>query len=203
LSQLKIVSTSVLSVVLLSKRIDASKWRAILILVIGVVIVATSSSKAKSGISQVIVATTTQLGNDMIGSMRTEQRSRIIDLYQGITRDAFKLDQERFVFLSGVIALIFASILGGASSVYVEMKVKSELNLSLWVRNIQLALFSILPALAAVFYEAFHKGLYSQVQGFDRLAWAVVLSRVVGGFIVALVLKYCDSILKGEWISLK
>jgi len=77
------------------------------------------------------------------------------------------------------------------------------------VRNVQLSLFSLLPALAPViFSHASNSGLgaggwlSTLFRNFGAWAWATVLVQVFGGLVTAMVIKYSDNILKGFATSL-
>lgn len=110
-------------------------------------------------------------------------------------REYEDIGQERFLF--GAILIVLATFVGSLAAVFTEYKIKSDKNINLWIRNLQLAMFSILPSLAAVLISAANVGLRAQFDNLDRVAWSVVLMRSAGGFAVALVLRYCDAILKG------
>ncbi|GAA5929360.1 hypothetical protein JCM3775_002320 [Rhodotorula graminis] len=111
----------------------------------------------------------------------------------------------------GLLAVFCACMTSGLAGVYFEMVLKGS-KADLWIRNVQLSLFSLLPAVCAVFAP----GL-SLVGGpakpnptagqpvfanFGAWAWAVVLIQVFGGLITALVIRYSDNIMKGFATSL-
>ncbi|KAI8575517.1 hypothetical protein K450DRAFT_261314 [Umbelopsis ramanniana AG] len=68
-----------------------------------------------------------------------------------------------------------------------------------WVRNIQMSLFSLLFGL--VFVVGIQDGRKVATDGFfahyNILTWVVISIQAIGGLIVALVVKYADNILKG------
>ncbi|GAA5835475.1 hypothetical protein JCM9279_004552 [Rhodotorula babjevae] len=111
----------------------------------------------------------------------------------------------------GLLAVFCACMTSGLAGVYFEMVLKGS-KADLWIRNVQLSFFSLLPAVCAVFAP----GL-SLVGGpakpnptagqpifanFGAWAWAVVLIQVFGGLITALVIRYSDNIMKGFATSL-
>lgn len=70
---------------------------------------------------------------------------------------------------------------------------------SLWARNLQLSIPSLCFSLAGILlspdrHQVLHGGL---LQGFTPLVWSVVLNQALGGLIVAMVVKECDSVAKG------
>ena len=66
----------------------------------------------------------------------------------------------------------------------------------LWIRNMQLAFFSLLPAGLAVLSPDISSTTPSPSGGifanFGFWAWSVVLIQVVGGLVTAMVIKYSD-----------
>ncbi|KAJ7219362.1 nucleotide-sugar transporter-domain-containing protein [Mycena pura] len=107
--------------------------------------------------------------------------------------------------IKGFLAVAVACMTSGLAGVYFEMVLKNS-QTDLWVRNVQLSLFSLLPALAPVFYlyvsdpqEGWVSTLF---RNFGEWAWATVSVQVFGGLLTALVIKYSDNILKGFATSL-
>lgn len=102
----------------------------------------------------------------------------------------------------GLMVVLTACFSSGFSGVYFEKLVKSSPQ-SLWIRNIQLALFSIGIAMSAVilqdFYAVVENGFF---QGYDATTWIVIFLQAFGGLVVSTVIKYADNILKGFATSL-
>ncbi|EEB96920.1 hypothetical protein MPER_03857 [Moniliophthora perniciosa FA553] len=79
----------------------------------------------------------------------------------------------------------------------------------LWVRNVQLSLFSLLPCIVHIVFShesdpalgslGWFRGLFAN---FGLWAWSTVLVQVLGGLVTAMVIKYSDNILKGFATSL-
>ncbi|KAF9464780.1 nucleotide-sugar transporter-domain-containing protein [Collybia nuda] len=109
--------------------------------------------------------------------------------------------------LRGFMAVAAACFTSGLAGVYFEMVLKNS-QADLWVRNVQLSLFSILPALAPiVFSHTSNLGpsegwSFSLFHDFGAWAWATVSVQVLGGLVTAMVIKYSDNILKGFATSL-
>ncbi|KDE07009.1 hypothetical protein MVLG_02744 [Microbotryum lychnidis-dioicae p1A1 Lamole] len=114
----------------------------------------------------------------------------------------------------GLVAVGAACMTSGLAGVYFELVLKGS-KVDLWVRNVQLSFFSLLPALLPVFFPDFtlfgggssvttpvvaeSRPLFAY---FGLWAWAVVLIQVVGGLVTALVIKFSDNIMKGFATSL-
>jgi UDP-sugar transporter A1/2/3 len=96
--------------------------------------------------------------------------------------------------LTGSLALITATSSSGFASCYFESRVK---NSDLWIRNVQLSLFgacfSYMLMIAETSYLLEGVGIF---HGFNGWVWFVILGQALGGIMVAMVLKYADSILK-------
>lgn len=122
-----------------------------------------------------------------------------------------KSDSRSMDPLIGSLAVAAACFTSGLAGVYFEMVLKGS-KADLWVRNVQLSAFSILPALCPAFFpnlslKAF-LGLAAPLDtivvskdawmfsGFGFWAWSVVLCQVFGGLITALVIKFSDNIMK-------
>ncbi|KAA1120610.1 hypothetical protein PGTUg99_008930 [Puccinia graminis f. sp. tritici] len=105
---------------------------------------------------------------------------------------------DRFI---GFIAVTSACFTSGLAGVYFELVLKSSNKVDLWIRNIQLSLFSLLPALfTTLFTSSSQEG--HMFSNFGFWAWATVLTQVIGGLVTALVIKFADNILKGFATSL-
>ncbi|KZT28442.1 hypothetical protein NEOLEDRAFT_1058295 [Neolentinus lepideus HHB14362 ss-1] len=115
--------------------------------------------------------------------------------------------------LKGFLAVAAACFTSGLAGVYFEMVLKNS-PADLWVRNVQLSLFSLLPALVPVIAAnvsspveaaaAASQGCFvsNLFRNFGPWAWATVMIQVLGGLITALVIKYSDNIMKGFATSL-
>ena len=106
----------------------------------------------------------------------------------------------------GFSAVALACFTSGLAGVYFEMVLKNS-QADLWVRNVQLSLFSLLPALAPVLVSHTQNAsatswLSSLFHNFGPWAWATVAVQVFGGLVTAMVIKYSDNILKGFATSL-
>ena len=97
----------------------------------------------------------------------------------------------------GVMLVLIICTLSGFSGVYFERVLKTT-QLSLWERNFQLALWSMLFAVFSIgFFDGrrvLEEGLFS---GFSVWAFLIVLVQAAGGLLTAVVMKYTDNIVKG------
>ncbi|KAF8559761.1 nucleotide-sugar transporter [Imleria badia] len=114
-------------------------------------------------------------------------------LFQGTSMNALK----------GFLAVVAACFTSGLAGVYFEMVLKNSQS-DLWIRNVQLSAFSLLPALVPILItEHSQSGLFQSLfKNFGAWAWATVTIQVLGGLVTAMVIKYSDNILKGFATSL-
>ncbi|KAJ8586085.1 nucleotide-sugar transporter [Rhizopogon salebrosus TDB-379] len=105
--------------------------------------------------------------------------------------------------LKGFLAVVAACFTSGLAGVYFEMVLKNS-QTDLWIRNVQLSAFSLLPALVPiVLSRPSESGLINSLfANFGAWAWATVGIQVFGGLVTAMVIKYSDNILKGFATSL-
>ncbi|CAF1600131.1 unnamed protein product [Adineta ricciae] len=102
----------------------------------------------------------------------------------------------------GFGAVLLSAITSGFSGVYFEKLLKTSSS-SVWVKNIQLAIFGIIFGLIVVFCfdgkAVMEKGFF---QGYTNIVWTVIFLQAFGGLIIANVIKYADNIVKGFATSL-
>uniref|UniRef100_A0A0R3S5D0 UDP-galactose translocator n=1 Tax=Elaeophora elaphi TaxID=1147741 RepID=A0A0R3S5D0_9BILA len=87
----------------------------------------------------------------------------------------------------GLLAAISACILSGFAGIYFEKILKTGPSISVWMRNVQLAVFGIPSKIIT------NEGM---LYGFDMLVWIVVFWYCIGGLSVAVCIKYCGNIAK-------
>eukprot|EP00752_Nemacystus_decipiens_P004888 g4448.t1 len=152
-AQMKILTTAIFSVLLMGRTFHARKWRALVLLVLGVTLVSNGSYVSA--------------GPDDTKGVGVQ-------------------------YIIGVAAVLLEVSLSGFVSVFFEKVLKSRVvNLSVWDRNFQLAMYSI------VFYlpvAASEEG--SLFDGWTINAVIVSVLGSAGGLLVALTMKYTDAVLK-------
>ncbi|KAI0822796.1 nucleotide-sugar transporter-domain-containing protein [Trametes gibbosa] len=176
--QMKILTTAAFSVALLRKKLSSSKWISLCFLAAGVAIVQLQT-----------IGTRDMPPNTPVGS----------------AHDSAPLHIHIMSPLKGFGAVTAACFTSGLAGVYFEMVLKNS-KADLWVRNVQLSLFSLPPAIFPLFFNTYHPahgGLWANLlRNFGGWAWATVSIQVLGGLITAIVIKYSDNILKGFATSL-
>eukprot|EP00040_Diaphanoeca_grandis_P013915 m.70306 g.70306 ORF g.70306 m.70306 type:complete len:359 (-) comp24208_c2_seq1:51-1127(-) len=102
----------------------------------------------------------------------------------------------------GLTAVLAACCTSGFAGVYFEKILKGTKE-SVWLRNVQLALFSIVLGSIGCFYndgDAIQENGF--FQGYSNLVWIVVALQGLGGLVIATVIKYADNILKSFAVSI-
>ena len=118
---------------------------------------------------------------------------------------------------AGLMAVTVACLCSAFAGVYFEKVLKRPTNdggqarapVSMWMRNVQMAFFSICIALINMYREYDDRGYTGEMDesneqiikpflhGFTAWAWVIVALQAAGGLLVAAVIKYADNVLKG------
>ncbi|XP_074544229.1 solute carrier family 35 member A3b [Halichoeres trimaculatus] len=97
----------------------------------------------------------------------------------------------------GLMAVLMACVSSGFAGVYFE-KILKETKQSVWIRNIELGLFSfVFGVIGMIVYDGKKVRESGIFQGYNTITWIVVFLQAVGGLVIAVVIKYADNILKG------
>lgn len=100
--------------------------------------------------------------------------------------------------LIGIFCVVLSSTTSGFAGIWFEKALKGKQTLSLFLRNLQLSLFSIIPGFifgvcimdgTAVWRDGFFSG-------YTIWTWLAILLQSLGGLLVSFVVKYADSIIK-------
>lgn len=180
--QLKILTTAMIAVWMLGKRLKPLHWLSLCLLSIGVVIV---------------------------------QVAGINDDRSSNNRSSSVAKQEAWL---GFIAVLLNSLSSGFAGIYFEKLVKSqqrkvlipnsslpsmdyrlsERPRSVWIQSMELGLFGLFFSVILAFSGESAGRIRTEgfFHGYDAMTWIVVLMQAVGGMLVALVVRYADSILK-------
>lgn len=100
----------------------------------------------------------------------------------------------------GLLCMVAACTSSGYAGVYLERLFK-ELNVSIWISNMQLQVFCMPIAMLTVLSDLKVLQEDGFLLGWDQLTCVVVLLNALGGFAVSLTMKYADNILKTFAVS--
>jgi UDP-sugar transporter A1/2/3 len=173
--QAKLVTTAMVSVAMLNRKYTLQQWICLVTLSLGVAIVVLGESSTGSASSSSTEA-----------SAEAPHQSLVV----------------------GLMAVSVACMSSALAGVYFEKVIKTAGSenhkpVSVWMRNIQLAFFTICTAFAQGLWTSMHGDATSaQVantyfHGFTGLVWFLVVLQAGGGLLVAAVIKYADNVLKG------
>mmetsp|Transcript_48623 Transcript_48623/g.87364 ORF Transcript_48623/g.87364 Transcript_48623/m.87364 type:complete len:402 (-) Transcript_48623:43-1248(-) len=109
----------------------------------------------------------------------------------------------------GLVMILLACFCSGFASVYTELLFKQvghasgQKKKSVWLQNMQLAMFSIVITSFSFVFELCWPGAAHATRpvtllgGFTKTTWLMVFNNAFGGLLVALVIKHADNILRG------
>ena len=173
----KLVTTAVFSVLLLpNRRYTIQQWVCLVVL--------------SSGVAIVILA-----------EQQQQQKQKVATNNENTSSAAGPIDDPSLMI--GLMCVAASCISSALAGVYFEMVLKDKTGkVSLWMRNIQLAFFSILLAVMQGLGNHHddndndgHQKTY--FHGFNGWTWVLVGLQAGGGLLVAAVMKYADNVLKG------
>lgn len=106
-------------------------------------------------------------------------------------------ETKKGIQLGGLVAVLSACFLSGLAGVWFEKVLKGS-KATVWLRNCQLSLFSVILGLIYC-YTVDYQNIDEQgfFVGYTVWTWLCIFIQAVGGLLVAVVVKYADNILKG------
>lgn len=203
--QLKILSTAVFSVLLLGRRLDVQRWLSLVLLMIGVAVVQVPTSQPAPTLQDLKDDSDTwafprtleqlrDLGNVAAGQLINKRSAT----YEGIEED-FQMHHPQMNTIVGLIAVAIACGISGLAGVVFEKVLKDAgTHVSIWVRNIQLSIYSLFPALfiGVMFKDGVEISKHGFFTGYNWVVWAAIVFQASGGVIVSLSILHADNIAK-------
>ena len=199
--QTKIVITAFFSVGILGQRLTSRKWVALLILMVGVIIVSVphGSTGPLSEGSHLRVHLPRSLsfvkGQEEPSGAHLAKRSAT---YEGIDEDEMLLNPATSAPL-GLLAVIGLCTTSGLGGVYFEKVIKdSPERTSMWVRNVQLAVYSLFPSLfvGVMFFDGEAISKNGFFEGYNWIVFLTVGVQAFGGIVASFCIYYADNIYK-------
>ena len=208
--QLKIIFTAVFSVMLLKKTLSSTQWLALVLLMFGVATVSLpeedSSPMASSHHTRVYISGPSGLRKQLLGlvsaSGNLKKRSAT---YEGIQEDELALDGAIPDSSVGLAAALAVCIISGFAGVYFEKVLKdSTKHTSLWIRNLQMSLYSLFPAffIGVLFVDGESVAKNGFFDGYNLVVVLSIVVQAFGGILVAFCIFYADNISKNFAISI-
>ncbi|KAL6717497.1 UDP-galactose transporter Gms1 [Lecanora helva] len=209
--QFKIIPTAFFSVLLLKRSLTPKQWLSLALLMVGVGIVqipARNPALAPFEHTQSnfhfprTLSEWRHIGNPVTAPISNVHKRSAT--YEGIAEDESLIDPQMNAVL-GFAAAIGGSIVSAGASVYFEKILKdSETQASLWVRNVQLAFYSLFPALfiGVMFVDGEEIAQHGFFVGYNWFVWTTIGVQACGGVLVSLCVKYADNIAKSFAMSI-
>lgn len=202
--QLKILVTAVFSVLLLHRTLSARHWISLLLLMSGVAMVSLphdeSGSLAASHHARVYTARSVNPFRAHFGFAAADpQLSKRSATYEGIEGDMLALHGPGVDAYVGLLAVVGVCVCSGLAGVYFEKVIKDSPKVnSLWLRNVQMSLYSLFPAffVGVVFLDGETVARYGFFAGYNWVVVLAVVIQAVGGIIAAFCIYYADNITK-------
>ncbi|KAI8059536.1 nucleotide-sugar transporter-domain-containing protein [Gongronella butleri] len=172
--QLKILSTALCSMLLLQTRLETRQWLALVFLMIGVALVQWAPIDARADDAQ-------------LDASSSFEKAAAAPAAENVSSS-----------WTGLIAVLLSCVSSGFAGCYFEMILKKRsARTSLWGRNMQLGVCTLVFAMFAMFANdgariARHGFFYS----YRGTTWLVIANQALGGISVSMVMKYADNILK-------
>ena len=191
--QCKLLTTALVSVVMLGRRYSPKQWLCLTLLGVGVaVVVLGEADGAKKGAK----------ADEAVGEGTTSREEEA---------ENQSPDQSQSLMI-GLMAVSVACLSSALAGVYFEKVLKKPTEtktseagspsatrppVSLWMRNVQMALFSVLIALIQYCNLNGSDASKPFLHGFTPWVWVLVCLQAGGGLLVATIIKYADNVLKG------
>jgi len=100
-------------------------------------------------------------------------------------------------FMLGLFAILMVTTISGLAGTYLE-KLLKDAKSTIWMRNVQLSMYGSVLAFGALWWNDWPKVQQNGLLGgYNSITWLVVADQAFGGLVVAVVVKYADTILKG------
>ncbi|EGR44672.1 uncharacterized protein TRIREDRAFT_69975, partial [Trichoderma reesei QM6a] len=211
LYQLKILTTALFSVYLLSRPLGFKRWLSLIVLTLGVCIVSlpgstTNITSRVSGSDSLLFhgmpdhffpRSRHELGHPVIEEAPAHLTRRSAT-YEGIDNDLHFVEPPMNYSL-GVTAVLVAAAVSGLTGVYFEKLLKeSPTQASVWVRNLQLSFYSMIAALFGGVMWQDGAGIreHGFFEGYNAVVWATIVLQAAGGILASLVIRDADNIVK-------
>ncbi|KAH8435303.1 putative UDP-galactose transporter [Aspergillus melleus] len=184
--QLKLVVTAVCGLILFKRTVPLRKWGLLLLLLVGIALVQMpdgTSEEAALEDKTTHPAFPRSLEEWKAVKLDRPNLHKRSATYEGIEEDILTAFP-RMNGTIGLLAAVGACIASGLASIYFEKVIKdSAKTTSVWVRNVQLAVYSVFPALfiGVIFLDGETIAANGFFEGYNWAVWSTILVQAVGG----------------------
>lgn len=198
LSQLKLLSAAIFSRALLGRSLSWRKWRALVLLVTGVSLILAVTDQSGPTSPPAPVTQTQTVSVAAIDEAVQRTGEALAEDIAGIGHASELMDKNLSDLFWGTTYVLMIVSCSGFAGVYFERVLKSNKAVSLWSRNFQLSLYSIIFGLLNVLLthplDLFSPNFFN---GFSSFTWLTIQLGAFGGLLVAVVVQHTDTIVKG------
>lgn len=207
--QFKVLPTAIFSVLLLKQTVLPRQWLALALLIVGVAIVQIPASDPalapfEGARSRFYFPRSLEGWRRIGGSTAVPLHFKRSATYEGIQEDEGLVKPQMNAILGFTAAIVGCTVSAGAS-VYFEKILKiSDTPTSLCIRNVQLAFYSLFPALfiGVMFVDGEDIAHHGFFVGYNWFVWITIAIQSLGGILVSLCVKYADNIAKSFAMSI-
>jgi len=207
--QFKIIVTAVLSVYMLKKSINGRQWLSLVLLMVGVAIVSlpqeeqrlASSHHTRVFVPRALNPLMEHFGRD---SAQPQLRKRSAT-YEGIAEDEDAMYAPIMDASIGLVSVFCVCVCSGLAGVYFEKVIKeSPRPASMWIRNVQLSLYSLVPAffIGCLFLDGETIAKHGFFAGYNSVVVISILVQTFGAVVAAFCMFYADNISKNFAVSI-
>lgn len=196
--QLRLIAAAVFGAILFKRNLTFAKWISLVLLFVGVAIVQFPGSDPYDPDHRAHLHVPRSLEDlKHMGEHRLHKRSAT---YEGIEEDLM-LGNPHLNGKIGLLATVGACVASGLAGVSFEKVLKdSSSSTSIWIRNVQLAVYSIFPALfiGVVFLDGEKVAKVGFFGGYNWVVWATIGVHAIGGIATSFCISYAESALKNS-----
>ncbi|EEP80556.1 predicted protein [Uncinocarpus reesii 1704] len=193
--QLQLVLAAIFGTILMRKSLSYGKWMALLLLVVGVALVQIPPIDPHELDRRTHTYLPRRLSDlQRLGLTTGPVLRKRSATYEGIQDDMLQ-GHPPFNARTGLLATLgacFASALGGVS--FEKVLKESTFSTSMWIRNVQLAIYSIFPALfiGVIFLDGEQVAKQGFFHGYSWIVWAVIGAQAVGGIATSFCINHSE-----------
>ncbi|EYE91022.1 putative UDP-galactose transporter [Aspergillus ruber CBS 135680] len=197
--QLKLVFVAIFSLGLLRKTVPLRNWALLLLLLVGVAFVQLQDggpkdeSALEEETARIAFPRSLEEWREVQAGGNVYKRSAT---YEGIEEDMLTA-LPRLNGAVGLLATLGACAASALAGVYFERVLRdSAKSTSPWVRNLQLALYSIFPALfiGVAFLDGEQVAANGFFQGYNWVVWSTVIVQALGGIATSFSMIYANTV---------
>ena len=207
--QFKIIVTAVLSVYMLKRSLSGRQWLSLVLLMVGVAIVSIPQEEqhlASTHHSRVYLPRSLNPFKEHFAKREPEQQlQKRSATYEGIEEDEMAMYPPIMDASIGMLAVFCVCLCSGLAGVYFEKVIKeSPKPTSMWIRNVQLSLYSLFPAffIGVVFLDGETVAKNGFFAGYNSVVVISILVQTFGAVVAAFCMFYADNISKNFAISI-